>query len=185
MLGMIAAVALLASVDDQSAMPIAPLGGGQEYVGGASWNPSAVGMGALGLVGGDVLALAGAVALAEMAGRGCTLDDGCAGRALTVMAIGIVTIPPTIALLLGRAAAHGPLSDLAIPLTVTAQLAALGLLGFGAAAPAGATKTALLLSGAAVHLVGIPLAVGLVPARPAPGAASEGAAPTLSLALRW
>jgi len=186
MLGMIAAVALLASVDDQSAMPIAPLGGGQEYVGGASWNPSAVGMGALGLVGGDVLAFVGGMALIRMTSGGCAPGElMCIPSTAIVAGIGLLTIPPTIALLLGRAVAHGPLDGRSIPLTIVAQGAAVGLLILGAAQRSGGMRSALLLSAAAFHLVGIPLAVGLVQARPAQGAGSEAVTPTLSLALRW
>jgi hypothetical protein len=187
MLGMIAAAALLASVDDQVALPLTPLGGEQEQVGGAAWNGRAVGAGALGLVGGDVLALIGGAALVGMTSGGCEAGGlACINAgAATVALIGIVTIPPTIALLLGREAAHGSLDGRSIPLTVAAQGAAIGLLYMGLRAPPGGTKTAFLLSAAAVHLVGIPLAVGLAAARPAQGATSEAVTPTLSLALRW
>ncbi|SRR6266568_3616639 len=182
MLGMILAVAL-ASVDDQLSPLLAPAGGEQQHVDDAAWSGRAAGMGALGVVGGDVAAVMAGVALARLTPLRCSSNDEiCVNTtALLVMAVGLVTLPPLFAMLLAQ---NGKWDTHAFGFAMLAQGAAI-LCIVAAANSSGTSSAVLLASAAAFHFVGIPLAVGMVPVRAAPGAASEGVAPTLSLALRW
>jgi len=183
MLGMIAAVALLASLDDQLAPSLAPAGGEQQHVDDAAWSGRAAGMGALGVVGGDVVALLAGAALARVTPLRCSSGDEICihTEALLVAAIGLVTLPPLFALLLAQ---NGRWDTHAFGLTVLAQGAAIVCIVAGANS-SGTASAVFLASAAAFHFVGIPLAVGLVPARTAQGTASQLGTPTLSLALSW
>ena len=188
MLGTILAVALLASADAEIAPHAVLPGGGDQHFDGATWSGPVTGMGALGLVGGDVVAWMAGAALIGLTSGNCN-DGGfgpCVNNGAAIVAlIGIATIPPALALLLGREQARSSLDGRAVILTAAAQAAAIGLFLGGLATSAGPWRTGLLVSAAAFHFVGIPLAVGMVPARAAQGAASERGTPTLSLALSW
>jgi hypothetical protein len=185
MLGMIAAVALLASADDQIeiAPPVAPLGGQEQHVDGAGWSGGAAGMGALGVVSADLLTVMAGAALFRLAPVKCSSTESfCINETATIVTlVGLIALPPTLALVFAQ---KGTWDGRAVAWTLLAQVAAIACIA-GAASSSNTAAMAFVASAAAFHFVGIPLAAGLVTARPAPGAASEGAAPTLSLALRW
>jgi len=176
MLGMIAAVALLASADDQIeiAPPVAPLGGQEQHVDGAGWSGGAAGMGALGVVSADLLTVMAGAALFRLAPVKCSSTESfCINETATIVTlVGLIALPPTLALVFAQ---KGTWDGRAVAWTLLAQVAAIACI-------AGAASSS---NTAAMAFVASPLAAGLVTARPAPGAASEGAAPTLSLALRW
>lgn len=179
MLGMIAAVTLLASVDDQLLLPAAPLGVPEQH-----WSGRAAGAGALGVVGADLAAVVAGVALSRVLPVNCSNQETlCINEtAALVTVLGLIVLPPTLALLL----AQNDWDGRAVSLTLLAQGAAIACFaassGFSSNSTAG---IAFIASGMAFHFVGIPLAAGLVTTRPSREEASAGVAPTLGLALRW
>lgn len=181
MLGMIAAVTLLASVDDQLVLPEAPLGVPEQH-----WSGRAAGVGALGLVGADLVTVVAGAALIGVTSKCSNQETLCINEAAALVAVvGLVVLPPTLALLL---ASNGTWDGRAVSLAVLAQGAAIACFAGASGYSSNLNSTvamALFASGLAFHFVGIPLAAGLVTTRPSREEASAGVAPTLGLALRW
>ena len=104
--------------------------------------------------------------------------------AIGVAVAGLVLVPPTLAIVAADQI-HGARSTARIALASAAQGAAVTLLLAAVATSSQPGRTALLASAAALHFVGIPLTLGLAPARGASGGEDLRGAPTLSLSLRW
>lgn len=186
MLGMIAAVTLLASVDPLVSPATLP-DGGQHHVDDAVWSGSAAGMGLLGVLGGDFVAVLAAAAIGRSSSTQCHSSNGdvevCINTtAALVAAVGLLTLPPTFALLLAN---DGKWETRAIVFAALAQGAAVAsVVGAVSASSHAQMMGFFAVSAIAFHFVGIPLAVGWVPARAA-DAPADAMAPTLALALRW
>jgi hypothetical protein len=141
---------------------------------------------------------AGALVLADtgmlFAGRllvGHTRGDCGAGSiiclsptAVAIALAGVVLVPPTFAILVSDAIHEAP-STSRIALASAVQGGAVALFFAGASTAGHPARSALLASATALHLVGIPLSLGLAPARGAPGGEGLRGSPTLSLSMRW
>jgi len=153
----------------------------------ASWDAGAAGIAAVALVLADFTAVSAGVLVASATRpRDCyyLCVDPTVG---TLALIGVALVPPTVALLFANSVHGRPGGGPRALLAFAAQGAAIGMLVGAASTRSGSPQqTVLLVSAAAFHFVGVPVALGFVPPLTAPGSAARTpGAPTLGLSFSW